>query len=167
MYPINPQHRDLVDLIVAQHQEQIRADARTARQQGPIRIHPAAAIVIIVVAVFIISVSSAVAASAGQLPERPGIPCPFVDTVANAQQRCLFHAVWRMDTDDDGLSNGVEIFILHTDPRDRDTDNDGLSDYNEVVHFGTDPRMQDTDGDGVDDFLEFAVDPPVRGIRYA
>jgi hypothetical protein len=166
MYPINPEHRDLVDLIVTQHQAQIRADVRTARQQGALRIHPAAAILIIVVAMFIISVTSTAAASLSP-PENPGIRCPFFHSLAGASQRCPALAVWSIDTDEDGLSDGVEIYILQTNPRERDTDDDHLSDYNEVVHFGTDPRMKDTDGDGVDDFLEFAVDPPPTGWEYA
>ena len=71
-----------------------------------------------------------------------------------------------VDTDGDGLSDEVEIFVLGTSPTDWDTDDDGLTDY-EVV-FGLDPLNPDTDGDGVGDGQEAAdeTDPfvPDRGL---
>ncbi len=88
------------------------------------------------------------------------------------------------DTDEDGWSDGTEVF-LGTNPRDganapSDTDGDGLSDSWERGHFGdlsqgamddpdgdelsnvleqqygTDPRDSDTDDDGTNDGLEVA-----------
>jgi len=53
------------------------------------------------------------------------------------------------DTDGDGLEDGIELFLVGTDPENPDTDGDGLSDF-EVV-FGLNPLNPDTDGDGVND----------------
>jgi len=57
------------------------------------------------------------------------------------------------DSDNDGLSDGVEVNVDGTDPNDPDTDDDGLSDGVEV-DGGTDPTLADTDGDGLGDGLE-------------
>ena len=53
------------------------------------------------------------------------------------------------DSDADGLEDGAE-YTLGTDPLNPDSDDDGLSDGNEVS-IGTDPQSADTDGDGVSD----------------
>lgn len=58
------------------------------------------------------------------------------------------------DTDDDGLTDGDEVNIYHTDPTSVDTDKDGLSDGDEVTLYHTDPTETDTDGDGLSDILE-------------
>jgi len=77
-----------------------------------------------------------------------------------------------IDTDDDGLADGLEICrwpiavdlygfgtdhpsglyytFVSSDPAELDTDNDGLSDYEEYL-LGSDPRAQDTDHDGLKD----------------
>ncbi|MFK8013982.1 MAG: hypothetical protein AB8G17_00905, partial [Gammaproteobacteria bacterium] len=78
------------------------------------------------------------------------------------------------DTDEDGISDGVETGgdavpgPGETDPLDRDSDDDGLLDGDEdrdrdgVVDAGeTDPADGDSDGDGLNDGLELGV---VRGI---
>lgn len=57
-----------------------------------------------------------------------------------------------IDTDDDGLTDGDEVFRYRTDPLKRDTDGDGLVDGLET-RTGTDPRKKDTDGDGLCDGL--------------
>jgi hypothetical protein len=80
----------------------------------------------------------------------------------------------KKDTDGDGLKDGEEVHIYHTDPTDPDTDNDGLWDgwhddndnqqwdANEekgelgdlttgLGGYGTFPTVWDTDGDGVND----------------
>lgn len=51
------------------------------------------------------------------------------------------------DTDGDGLDDGDEIYEHMTDPLNTDTDDDGLSDGDEVHVYGTDPNNPDTDGD--------------------
>ena len=68
------------------------------------------------------------------------------------------------DSDGDGLPDGHEVNVLHTDPNIEDldqdgvvdgfdTDRDGLSDGREV-DLGTDPRNPDTDGDTLSDAEE-------------
>jgi len=71
-----------------------------------------------------------------------------------------------MDSDDDGLSDGEEVNVTHTDPLDWDTDNDTLSDLNELLVTGgtwpqrtfsqvSDPLDPDTDDDGLIDSVEY------------
>ncbi|MHA2254362.1 MAG: hypothetical protein ACXAD7_28725, partial [Candidatus Kariarchaeaceae archaeon] len=64
------------------------------------------------------------------------------------------------DTDDDGLIDGLEGFLMqesnHTSVTIADTDDDGLGDAQELL-LGTDPRHPDTDLDGVTDHDEFFV----------
>lgn len=57
----------------------------------------------------------------------------------------------KADTDDDGLSDFVELNFLYTEPTLQDTDGDGLVDGLEVDFFGTSAVMADTDGDQFDD----------------
>jgi len=57
------------------------------------------------------------------------------------------------DEDNDGLSNAREA-ELSTDPFDADTDDDNLSDGVEVNDLQTNPLSVDTDGDTMDDFWE-------------
>jgi hypothetical protein len=59
-----------------------------------------------------------------------------------------------MDTDDDGLADGDEVFEYGTDPFVRDTDGDGLPDGYEVNTIGSDPALADTDADGIPDGVE-------------
>ena len=54
------------------------------------------------------------------------------------------------DNDGDGLLNFTED-LYHTDKNKADTDDDRLSDYVEMVQVGTDPLVKDTDKDGVSD----------------
>jgi hypothetical protein len=57
------------------------------------------------------------------------------------------------DFDHDGLTN-LQEFQLGTDPRNPDTDGDGLTDGQEVNVTHTNPLIADTDGDGIPDGLE-------------
>ena len=61
------------------------------------------------------------------------------------------------DTDGDGLSDGAEVNIYHTDPRNRDTDADGLDDGVEINVYHTDPNKRDSDNDGMSDGYEVAI----------
>jgi hypothetical protein len=58
------------------------------------------------------------------------------------------------DTDGDGLSDGDEMSVYHTNPIEKDTDGDGLTDYQEVMVYHTHPQKPDTDGDGILDGKE-------------
>jgi hypothetical protein len=57
------------------------------------------------------------------------------------------------DSDGDGLGNGEEG-QHDTDKKDPDTDDDGLSDGLEVLVLGTDPLEPDSDGGGTEDAQE-------------
>ncbi len=76
------------------------------------------------------------------------------------------------DTDDDGLSDGDELYVSGTDPCNPDTDNDELLDSDEgynsnfYTDYGVyfDPFNYDTDGNGVADGKELinqTVDVPI------
>ena len=58
------------------------------------------------------------------------------------------------DTDNDGVTDQVEVVTYGSDPVNTDTDNDGLSDGQEVNNHNTSPVNADTDNDGVGDGLE-------------
>ena len=58
------------------------------------------------------------------------------------------------DDDNDGLKNGVEVHMLHTNPLKADSDDDGVWDAEEV---GTIENPNDTDGDGKIDAIESTI----------
>src|SRR6185312_3394938 len=60
------------------------------------------------------------------------------------------------DPDHDGLTN-LQEFQLGTDPHNPDTDGDGLKDGDEVNLYHTNPLVADTDGDGIPDGVEIAT----------
>lgn len=59
------------------------------------------------------------------------------------------------DTDGDGFEDAGEL-SLGTDPNDIDTDDDDLTDGDELFIFATGPLNPDTDGDGILDGFEIA-----------
>lgn len=59
------------------------------------------------------------------------------------------------DSDQDGLSDKLEVSQYMTDPQNPDTDGDTLTDGDEVAR-GTNPNSTDTDGDGFGDSGEIA-----------
>ena len=65
------------------------------------------------------------------------------------------------DSDDDGLLDGPEVNIHGTDPKDADSDDDELSDGVEVNTYSTNPNNPDTDGDGYSDKeeIDMGTDP--------
>jgi hypothetical protein len=54
------------------------------------------------------------------------------------------------DSDGDGLKDGEEVHLHHTNPGERDTDRDGLNDDAEIDNK-TDPNEPDSDDDGLTD----------------
>ena len=68
--------------------------------------------------------------------------------------RVRFYAASELtDTDGDGLTDGEEWLIYHTNPSNADSDGDGLPDGAEISS-GTNPNEPDTDGDGLPDGWE-------------
>lgn len=61
------------------------------------------------------------------------------------------------DSDNDGLSNYLELNLYFTNPNISDTDYDKLSDGDEILYFFTDPNKWDTDGDGYSDYDEIFI----------
>ena len=64
------------------------------------------------------------------------------------------------DDDGDGLLDLAEAG-KGTDPLDADSDDDGISDGKEVYIVGSDPMDSDTDGDGVYDGTELGITEPL------
>ena len=63
----------------------------------------------------------------------------YEDANISSNARIRFYAVAnRQDTDGDGLTDGAEIFVHHTNPGNPDTDGDGWSDAEELA-AGTEP----------------------------
>jgi len=65
------------------------------------------------------------------------------------------------DSDNDGLWDAEEL-NWGTDPLVQDTDGDGLTDSVEIYLYNSDPLSSDTDGDGVSDSIELLF-PPTSG----
>ena len=53
------------------------------------------------------------------------------------------------DTDGDGVADGDEVNLYHTEPTVPDTDGDGFSDGDELFAAGTDPLTWNMQGDGI------------------
>ena len=70
------------------------------------------------------------------------------------------------DSDGDGLGN-LQEYALSTSPVDPDTDEDGLSDFIEVNTHSSDPLLVDSDGDGFSDLEEVSSgNDPISGSDY-
>lgn len=67
-----------------------------------------------------------------------------------------YTAAEAVDSDGDGLNDGMESFVWHTDPAIADSDGDGLADGAEIA-AGTNSHEADTDGDGWTDGEEVAA----------
>ena len=68
------------------------------------------------------------------------------------------------DLDGDQMGRSAEI-TLGTDPSDPDTDNDSLSDGLELLEVGSDPLKTDTDADGCTDSQELGPNANDGGLR--
>lgn len=87
------------------------------------------------------------------------------DGLSDADEERLGTDKNKSDTDEDGLFDGAEYYIVGTDPLIADTNENGISDADEdfdedgltnkqEVDLGTDPSKADTDNDGLDDYEE-------------
>ena len=78
------------------------------------------------------------------------------DISTNTRQR-VYSVALRTDTDEDGLTDGAEFFVHHTDPGLEDTDGDGMPDGWEVRYdlnpFAND-SLDDPDEDGIPNVYE-------------
>ena len=54
-----------------------------------------------------------------------------------------------VDSDNDGLSDCLEIYLFGTDPNNADSDNDGVPDGAEVYIYGCNPLLSSSDGSGM------------------
>ena len=72
------------------------------------------------------------------------------DGLTNQEERDLGTNPRDPDSDDDGLSDGLEVKSLKTNPKDADSDDDNLKDGDEVVG-DSNPHDSDSDDDGIDD----------------
>lgn len=79
----------------------------------------------------------------------------------------------KLDSDNDGIADGIEIYYLKSDPYAADTDKDGIPDGAEVFHLFTDPTVPDKlendfDRDGVTNIEEVrkGTDPYLRDTDF-
>ncbi len=79
----------------------------------------------------------------------------FVNGEVDANGNCLNLKICGIsaDPDEDGLTN-LDEYNYDTDPKNPDTDNDGLSDGNEVYVYFSNPKEADSDRDRIKDGTE-------------
>ena len=99
-------------------------------------------------------IQSAWASATTNLPLTNGVGV-WEDANISSNARVRFYAVAnRMDSDDDELTDGAEIFLHRTDPNNPYSDGDDLPDGAEVNLYGTNPNNSDTDLDELPDGWE-------------
>ncbi len=78
---------------------------------------------------------------------------PFTPGAVAAPHAALFLHAARgdLDSDGDGIPDGMETLHFGTDPLLWDTSGGGLSDWAKIYRYGLDPLSRDTDGDGYPD----------------
>jgi len=78
------------------------------------------------------------------------------DGLKNYEEEKLGTNYSNNDSDGDGILDGKEVKVYHTNPLKKDGDEDGLNDDLEIT-LGTNPNNLDTDGDGLNDNDEVNV----------
>lgn len=63
-----------------------------------------------------------------------------------------------MDSDGDGIPDGMETFHFGTNPYLWDSSGDGMSDWMKLYRYGLDPLLRDSDDDGYDDDEEILAE---------
>lgn len=101
---------------------------------------------------------------------------PFTPSAVIAPTGSLFlHAArGNIDSDGDGIPDGMETLHFGTNPHLWDSSGDGLSDWIKIYRYGLDPLQRDSDGDGYSDDEELlaGTDPTTANpgahdsIRY-
>jgi hypothetical protein len=78
---------------------------------------------------------------------------PFTPAAVAAPHAALFLLSARgdIDTDGDGIPDGMELLHFGTDPLLWDTSGGGISDWVKIYRYGLDPLLRDSDGDGYPD----------------
>ena len=90
------------------------------------------------------------------------------DSNISSNARVRYYGVAkRTDTDEDGLTDGAELFVYHTDPGVADTDIDGIPD-GEEISLGLDPldpadAEEDPDSDHLVNREEYELGLPING----
>jgi cell wall-associated NlpC family hydrolase len=100
------------------------------------------------------------AAMGAGTPATSAAGAPALDWV----QRLMVSDLWKVDSDGDGMSDGYEVFVLHTDPTKVDSNADGVSDAVALLR-GMDPAagMPPLAGGGFPGPLGAGVDPTAAG----
>ena len=80
-----------------------------------------------------------------------GLDDPDADGLDNLGEQAAGTSPRLADTDRDGLADGAEVAVHHTNPTAKDTDGDALTDGEEVLKTRTAPLLADSDGDGTPD----------------
>ncbi|MDR6884330.1 S-layer homology domain-containing protein [Bacillus sp. 3255] len=88
-----------------------------------------------------------------------------LDQLTNLEEQTQGTDLRNSDTDGDGVSDGDEVKVHHTNPLKADTDEDGLVDSSEVL-LGFDPLKVDTDGDGLIDSKE-TIDQTINASKFS
>lgn len=78
---------------------------------------------------------------------------PFTPSAVATPHATLFLHAARgdIDSDGDGIPDGMEMLHFGTNPILWDSSGDGLSDWKKIYRYGLDPLLRDSDGDGYGD----------------